>query len=31
MRKFIEVGGFKEVLIVASIDAALRGDEGLNS
>ncbi|GAA5828548.1 hypothetical protein JCM5353_004182 [Sporobolomyces roseus] len=31
MRKFIEVAGFKEVLIVASIDAALRGDEGLNS
>lgn len=31
MRRFIEQGRFKEVLIVAGVDAALRGDEGLNS
>ncbi|GAA5975366.1 hypothetical protein JCM5350_006452 [Sporobolomyces pararoseus] len=31
MKQFIEQGRFKEVLIVAGVDAALRGDEGLNS
>ncbi|GAA5924130.1 hypothetical protein JCM1841_004582 [Sporobolomyces salmonicolor] len=31
MRAFIEQAGFAEVLLVAGVDAALRGDEGLNA
>ncbi|GAA5926147.1 uncharacterized protein JCM15063_000198 [Sporobolomyces koalae] len=31
MRQFIAQGQFKEVLLVAGVDAALRNDEGLNS
>ncbi|GAA5901147.1 hypothetical protein JCM5296_006283 [Sporobolomyces johnsonii] len=31
MRAFIEQAGFAEVLLVSGVDAALRGDEGLNA
>lgn len=30
MRAFIESAGFKEILIVSAVDAAMRGDDGLN-
>ncbi|GAA5908434.1 hypothetical protein JCM8208_006194 [Rhodotorula glutinis] len=31
MARFVEAGGFRDVLVVAGVDAAMRGDEALNA
>lgn len=31
MNRFVAAGGFRDVLVVAGVDAAMRGDEALNA
>lgn len=31
MHRFVAAGGFRDVLVVAGVDAAMRGDEALNA